>query len=196
VPGSRGSRHAARAARARARRHRGRDRAQRPRGLRRGDRAEIAGDTGLPFVTAPNKFEALAAEDALLFAHGALEACAAGLYKIASDVRLLGSGPRAGLGELALPENEPGSSIMPGKVNPTQCEALTQVCARVFGNHATLAFAASQGQFELNVYRPVSGYVFLQSAACSPTPPPASRKTSSPGSNRGSTTSRAGSSVR
>jgi fumarate hydratase class II len=126
--------------------------------------AEIAGDTGLPFVTAPNKFEALAAEDALLFAHGALEACAAGLYKIASDVRLLGSGPRAGLGELALPENEPGSSIMPGKVNPTQCEALTQVCARVFGNQVTLAFAASQGQFELNVYRPVSGYVFLQSA--------------------------------
>jgi len=135
-----------------------------PAGFAEAIAAEIAGDTGLPFVTAPNKFEALAAEDALLFAHGALEACAAGLYKIASDVRLLGSGPRAGLGELALPENEPGSSIMPGKVNPTQCEALTQVCARVFGNHATLAFAASQGQFELNVYRPVSGYVFLQSA--------------------------------
>ncbi|HEU4652316.1 MAG TPA: class II fumarate hydratase [Croceibacterium sp.] len=134
-----------------------------PAGFAEAIAAEIALDTGLPFVTAPNKFEALAAEDALLFAHGALEALAAGLYKIASDVRLLGSGPRAGLGELALPENEPGSSIMPGKVNPTQCEALTQVCARVFGNQATLAFAASQGQFELNVYRPVSGYVVLQS---------------------------------
>ncbi|MEO6153762.1 MAG: class II fumarate hydratase, partial [Croceibacterium sp.] len=117
--------------------------------------AEIAGLTGLPFVTAPNKFEALAGQDALVFAHGALNSLAAGLYKIASDIRLLGSGPRAGLGELALPENEPGSSIMPGKVNPTQVEALTQVCAQVFGNQATVTFAGSQGQFELNVYRPV-----------------------------------------
>jgi len=125
--------------------------------------AEIAQATGLPFVTAPNKFEALAAQDALLFAHGALNTLAAGLYKIASDIRLLGSGPRSGLGELALPENEPGSSIMPGKVNPTQCEALTQLCAQVFGNHTTLTFAGSQGQFELNTYRPVMGYAFLQS---------------------------------
>jgi len=125
--------------------------------------AEIAGATGLPFVTAPNKFEALAAQDALLFTHGALTTLAASLHKIANDIRLLGSGPRAGLGELALPENEPGSSIMPGKVNPTQCEALTQVCAQVFGNHAAVTFAASQGQFELNVYRPVVAYNVLQS---------------------------------
>jgi len=134
-----------------------------PEGFGKAIAAEIAQTTGLPFVTAPNKFEALAAQDALLFAHGALNALAAGLYKIASDIRLLGSGPRSGLGELALPENEPGSSIMPGKVNPTQCEALTQVCAQVFGNHTTLTFADSQGQFELNVYRPVMGYAFLQS---------------------------------
>jgi fumarate hydratase class II len=124
---------------------------------------EIARVTGLPFVTAPNKFEALAGQDALLFAHGALNTLAASLYKIASDIRLLGSGPRAGLGELALPENEPGSSIMPGKVNPTQVEALTQVCAQVFGNHAAVTFAASQGQFELNVYRPVVAHNVLQS---------------------------------
>jgi fumarate hydratase class II len=124
---------------------------------------EIARDTGLPFTSAPNKFEALASEDALLFAHGALNALAASLHKIANDIRLLGSGPRSGLGELALPENEPGSSIMPGKVNPTQCEALTQACAQVFGNHATLTFADSQGQFELNTYRPVMAYNFLQS---------------------------------
>ncbi len=123
----------------------------------------IAEATCLPFTSAPNKFEALAAEDALLFTHGAINALAAGLFKIANDIRFLGSGPRAGLGELALPENEPGSSIMPGKVNPTQCEALTQVCAQVFGNHATLTFADSQGQFELNVYRPVMAYNFLQS---------------------------------
>ena len=123
----------------------------------------IAADTRLPFTSAPNKFEALAAQDALLFAHGALNTLAASLFKIANDIRYLGSGPRAGLGELALPENEPGSSIMPGKVNPTQCEALTQVCAQVFGNHASLTFADSQGQFELNVYRPVMAYNFLQS---------------------------------
>jgi fumarate hydratase class II len=125
--------------------------------------AEIASANGLPFVTAPNKFEALAAQDALLFAHGALNTLAASLHKIAGDIRFLGSGPRAGLGELALPENEPGSSIMPGKVNPTQCEALTQVCAQVFGNHAAVTFAASQGHFELNVYRPVVAYNVLQS---------------------------------
>jgi fumarate hydratase class II len=123
----------------------------------------IAAATGLPFTSAPNKFEALAAEDGLLFTHGALNTLAASLFKIANDIRFLGSGPRSGLGELALPENEPGSSIMPGKVNPTQCEAMTQVCAQVFGNHATLTFADSQGQFELNVYRPVMAYAFLQS---------------------------------
>ena len=124
---------------------------------------ELARDTGLDFETAPNKFEALAAQDALVFAHGALNTLAASLYKIANDIRLLGSGPRSGLGELSLPANEPGSSIMPGKVNPTQCEAITQVCAQVFGNHAAITFAGSQGQFELNVYRPVVGYNFLQS---------------------------------
>ncbi|QDM41661.1 class II fumarate hydratase [Altererythrobacter sp. TH136] len=123
----------------------------------------IAAITGLPFVTAPNKFAALAGQDALVFAHGALNALAAALYKIASDIRLLGSGPRSGLGELALPENEPGSSIMPGKVNPTQVEALTQVCIEVFGNHAALTFAGSQGQFELNTYRPVMAWNFLRS---------------------------------
>ncbi len=125
--------------------------------------ARIAAITGLPFVTAPNKFAALAAQDALLFAHGALNSLAASLYKIASDIRLLGSGPRSGLGELALPENEPGSSIMPGKVNPTQVEALTQVCIEVFGNHAALTFADSQGQFELNTYRPLMAWNFLRS---------------------------------
>jgi fumarate hydratase class II len=124
---------------------------------------KIAAITGLPFVTAPNKFEALAAQDALLFAHGALNTLAASLYKIANDIRLLGSGPRSGLGELALPENEPGSSIMPGKVNPTQCEAMTQVCIEVFGNHAALTFADSQGQFELNTYRPMMAWNFLRS---------------------------------
>jgi fumarate hydratase class II len=134
-----------------------------PRGFAGAIAAEIAEATGFPFTTAPNKFEALAAQDALLFAHGALNTLAASLYKIANDIRLLGSGPRSGLGELALPENEPGSSIMPGKVNPTQCEALTQVCAQVFGNHTTLTFADSQGHFELNVYRPVMAYNFLQS---------------------------------
>ncbi len=134
-----------------------------PAGFAEAVAAEIAEATGLPFVTAPNKFEALGAQDALLFAHGALNTLAASLYKIANDIRFLGSGPRAGLGELALPENEPGSSIMPGKVNPTQCEALTQVCAQVFGNHAAVTFAASQGHFELNVYRPVVAYNVLQS---------------------------------
>jgi fumarate hydratase class II len=123
----------------------------------------IAAISGLAFVTAPNKFEALAAHDAMLFSHGAINAAAAALFKIANDIRLLGSGPRSGLGELALPENEPGSSIMPGKVNPTQCEALTQVCVQVFGNHTAITFAGSQGHFELNVYNPVMAYNFLQS---------------------------------
>ena len=123
----------------------------------------IARLTGLPFVSAPNKFEALAAHDAIVFAHGALTSVAAGLFKIANDIRLLGSGPRSGLGELILPENEPGSSIMPGKVNPTQAEALTMVCCQVFGNHTTITTAASQGHFELNVYKPVIGAAMLQS---------------------------------
>ncbi|WP_300019429.1 class II fumarate hydratase [uncultured Roseobacter sp.] len=119
--------------------------------------------TGLPFVTAPNKFEALAAHDAMVEISGALKVVAASLFKIANDIRLLGSGPRCGLGELVLPENEPGSSIMPGKVNPTQCEALTQVCAHVFGNDAAVGFAGSQGHFELNVYKPMMAYNVLQS---------------------------------
>src|SRR6185437_9721176 len=123
----------------------------------------IAAITHLPFKSAPNKFEALAAHDAMVFTHGAINTVAASLFKIANDIRLLGSGPRSGLGELALPENEPGSSIMPGKVNPTQCEAITQVCTRIFGNHATITFADSQGHFELNVYNPVMAYSFLQS---------------------------------
>ena len=124
---------------------------------------QIAALTGLPFVTAPNKFEALASHDAMVFAHGALTALATGLFKIANDIRLLGSGPRSGLGELILPENEPGSSIMPGKVNPTQSEALTMVCCQVFGNHTTITVAASQGHFELNVYKPVIACAMLQS---------------------------------
>ena len=119
--------------------------------------------TGLPFVTAPNKFEALAAHDAMVEMSGALKTVAASLFKIANDIRLLGSGPRCGLGELMLPENEPGSSIMPGKVNPTQCEALTQVCAHVMGNDAAVGFAGSQGHFELNVYKPMMAYNGLQS---------------------------------
>jgi fumarate hydratase class II len=124
---------------------------------------KVAAITGLPFVTAPNKFEALASHGALAFAHGALNALAADLFKIANDIRFLGSGPRSGFGELLLPENEPGSSIMPGKVNPTQCEALTMVCTRVFGNDVTITVAASQGQFELNVFKPVIIDAMLQS---------------------------------
>ncbi len=123
----------------------------------------MAEATGMAFVSAPNKFEALASHDAMVFAHGALNACATGLFKIANDIRLLGSGPRSGLGELHLPENEPGSSIMPGKVNPTQCEALTMVCARVFGNQTTITVAGSQGHFELNVFKPVIADAMLQS---------------------------------
>ncbi|AGF74916.1 fumarate hydratase [Bartonella australis AUST/NH1] len=119
--------------------------------------------TGITFKTAHNKFEALAHHGALAHFHGSLNALAADLFKIANDIRFLGSGPRSGLGELALPENEPGSSIMPGKVNPTQCEALTMVACQVFGNHTSVTFAASQGHFELNVYKPVIGYNVLQS---------------------------------
>jgi fumarate hydratase class II len=123
----------------------------------------IATQTKLPFTSAPNKFEALAAHDAFVFVHGALTSVATGLFKIANDIRFLGSGPRSGLGELILPENEPGSSIMPGKVNPTQSEALTMVCCQVLGNHTTVSVAASQGHFELNVYKPVVAYATLQS---------------------------------
>ena len=125
--------------------------------------AEVADFTGLDFVTAPNKFEALATKDALVEAHGALNSVAVSLFKIANDIRFLGSGPRSGLGEIALPENEPGSSIMPGKVNPTQCEAMTMVCAQVMGNNTTVSFAGSQGHFELNVFKPVIIYNVLQS---------------------------------
>jgi len=125
--------------------------------------ANMADISGLPFKTAPNKFEALAAHDAVVEMSGALKTVAASLYKLANDIRLLGSGPRCGLGELVLPENEPGSSIMPGKVNPTQVEALTQVCVHVMGNDAAIGFAGSQGQFELNVYKPMMIYNLLQS---------------------------------
>ena len=134
-----------------------------PKGFAEKVAERIAAITGLPFTSAPNKFEALAAHDAMVMTHGAINTVAASLFKIANDIRFLGSGPRSGLGELSLPENEPGSSIMPGKVNPTQSEALTMVCAQVFGNHATLTFAGSQGHFELNVFNPVMAYNFLQS---------------------------------
>ena len=124
---------------------------------------QIADITSLPFVTAPNKFEALAAHDAMVEFSGTLKTVASSLFKIANDIRFLGSGPRCGLGELILPENEPGSSIMPGKVNPTQCEALTQICIQVMGNDAAVGFAGSQGHFELNVYKPMIAYNVLQS---------------------------------
>ena len=123
----------------------------------------VARITRLPFVTAPNKFEALAANDAYVSVHGAINSVATALFKIANDIRLLGSGPRSGLGELILPENEPGSSIMPGKVNPTQTEALTMVCCQIFGNQTTITVAGSQGHFELNVYKPVMAHAMLQS---------------------------------
>ena len=123
----------------------------------------VAKITKLPFTSAANKFEALASHDAYVFVHGAINSVATGLFKIANDIRLLGSGPRSGLGELILPENEPGSSIMPGKVNPTQCEAMTMVCCQVFGNHATITVAGSQGHFELNVYKPVLAYCMMHS---------------------------------
>ena len=124
---------------------------------------EIARITGLPFTSAPNKFEAMSAHDAMVFTHGAITTVAMSCFKLANDIRFLGSGPRAGLGELALPENEPGSSIMPGKVNPTQVEAITQVAAHILGNNAAIAFAGSQGHFQLNVYNPMMAYNFLQS---------------------------------
>jgi fumarate hydratase, class II len=124
---------------------------------------QVAKITKLPFTSAANKFEALASNDAYVFVHGAINAMATGLFKIANDIRLLGSGPRSGLGELILPENEPGSSIMPGKVNPTQCEAVTMVCCQVFGNQAAITAAGSQGHFELNVYKPVLAYCMMHS---------------------------------
>ena len=123
----------------------------------------VAAITKRPFTSATNKFEALASHDAYVFVHGAINAMATGLFKIANDIRLLGSGPRSGLGELILPENEPGSSIMPGKVNPTQCEAMTMVCCQVFGNHTTVTVAGSQGHFELNVYKPVLAFAMMHS---------------------------------
>ena len=124
----------------------------------------IAKFTQFPFVTANNKFEALAAHDAIVESHGALRQLAVSLNKIANDIRMLASGPRSGIGEIIIPSNEPGSSIMPGKVNPTQCEALTMVCAQVIGNDATISVAGMQGQYELNVFKPVMAYNFLQSA--------------------------------
>ena len=134
-----------------------------PRGFAEMVAENIANITRLPFTTAPNKFEALAAHDAMVMTHGAINTVAASLFKIANDIRFLGSGPRSGLGELNLPENEPGSSIMPGQVNPTQCEALTQVCVQIFGNNSAITFAGASGHFELNVFNPVMAYNFLQS---------------------------------
>ena len=124
----------------------------------------IAEFSGLPFVTAPNKYEALASHDSIVETHGALKQLAVALYKIAQDIRMMASGPRSGIGEIFIPENEPGSSIMPGKVNPTQCEALTMVCAQVIGNDTTISFAGTQGHYELNVFKPVMAFNFLQSA--------------------------------
>ena len=124
----------------------------------------ISESTGLPFITAPNKFEALAAHDAIVESHGALKQIAISLFKIAQDIRMMASGPRSGIGEIFIPENEPGSSIMPGKVNPTQPEAVTMVCAQILGNDTTISFAGTQGHFELNVFKPVMAYKFLQSA--------------------------------
>src|SRR5438105_3836394 len=134
-----------------------------PKGFAERIAARSAEITGLAFTSAPNKFEALAAHDAMVMTHGAINTVAASLFKIANDIRFLASGPRSGLGELALPENEPGSSIMPGKVNPTQSEALTMVCTQIFGNQVTITVAGSQGHFELNVFNPVMAYNFLQS---------------------------------
>ena len=124
---------------------------------------QVAEITGLPFRAASNKFSSIAAHDAYVFAHGALNTLSTSLFKIANDIRFLASGPRSGLGELQLPENEPGSSIMPGKVNPTQCEAVTMVCSQVHGNHATISFAGSQGHFQLNAFKPVMAFSMLQS---------------------------------
>ncbi|MCD8171913.1 MAG: class II fumarate hydratase [Alistipes sp.] len=135
-----------------------------PKGFAEQVAAEIARLTGIPFVTAPNKFEALATHDALVDAHGALKSAAVSLMKIANDVRMLASGPRAGIGEIRLPENEPGLSIMPGKVNPTQCESLTMIAAQVMGNDVAISVGGSNGQFELNVFKPLIIYNFLHSA--------------------------------
>lgn len=135
-----------------------------PQGFAKLSAQKISEITGKPFETAPNKFHALTAKDALVFCHGAMKALAADLMKIANDVRWLASGPRCGIGEITIPENEPGSSIMPGKVNPTQCEALTMVCVKVMGNDAAIGFAASQGNFQLNVFMPVLICSFLESA--------------------------------
>jgi fumarate hydratase class II len=134
-----------------------------PKGYAEATAKEIARITGKPFVTAPNKFEALAANDALVQAHGALKGLAASLFKIANDIRWLSSGPRAGIGEITIPENEPGSSIMPGKVNPTQCEAMTMLCAQVMGNDVAISLGGASGNFELNVYKPLLIHNFLQS---------------------------------
>ena len=135
-----------------------------PQGFAELSAQKISEITGKPFETAPNKFHALTAKDALVFCHGAMKALAADLMKIANDIRWLASGPRCGIGEITIPENEPGSSIMPGKVNPTQCEALTMVCVKVMGNDAAIGFAASQGNFQLNVFMPVLICSFLESA--------------------------------
>ncbi len=134
-----------------------------PQGFAEGFANAVAALTGLPFVTAPNKFEALAANDAAVELSGALNVLAVSLFKIANDIRLLGSGPRSGIAELSLPENEPGSSIMPGKVNPTQCEAMTMVCCQIVGNHMAITMGGSQGHFELNVFKPLIAYNLLQS---------------------------------
>jgi fumarate hydratase class II len=134
-----------------------------PKGYAEGVAHELAQRTGLPFVTAPNKFEVMAACDALVHAHGALKTLAASLMKIANDVRWLASGPRSGIGEITIPENEPGSSIMPGKVNPTQCEALTMLCCQVMGNDVAINMGGASGNFELNVFRPMVAHNFLQS---------------------------------
>ena len=134
-----------------------------PKGYAQGVAAELAQITGYPFVTSPNKFESLASCDALVHAHGALKTLAASCMKIANDVRWLASGPRSGLGEISIPENEPGSSIMPGKVNPTQCEAMTMLCAQVFGNDVAINIGGASGNFELNVFRPMVAHNFLQS---------------------------------
>ena len=135
-----------------------------PKGYAEQVAAELAKLTSLPFVTAPSKFEAMASVDALVHAHGSLKTLAVALMKIGSDIRLMGSGPRAGLGELSLPENEPGSSIMPGKVNPTQSEAMTMLCAQVFGNDVAINIGGASGHLELNVYKPLIINAFLQSA--------------------------------
>jgi len=151
--------------------------------------AGIAEATGLPFVSAPNKFEVMAAADALVHGHGVLKTVAASLMKIANDIRWLASGPRCGLGELQIPENEPGSSIMPGKVNPTQSEALTMICCQVFGNDVALNFGGASGNFELNVFRPMMAHNFLQAPACSATARAASANTASRASSRGASAS-------